>query len=521
MSSQSSNPHDTISRILQANRAELLARGGYSEDDTIRLLITPFLEHLGHAAAHRRSEHEANRNRPDEVIWDGPVSLFGNRPSRIILEAKPLGTNFDRGASRTETPARQIRRYLQNHVSSGADTYGVLTDGVRYRVSQRTGHLNDVKHVGEWNILDDQDAIAEVVNLLRHGSIPAAPQPVAATGSEARTLADAIASGRSPGRILDLLTGEQERKPEIRTELTLTGRALDAAQNDWESHAWRYGAGLRTDRPDFEGSRIATAVIRYATPEPGNPAALTRGDVALAARTFARAATCRTAAVIAYQANADGVIDRARAAVHYQGHTGMTPEFDPHNPPPSVLRSLERIRESLRRPQVSAERLTGAVTAQVIRKEFYEAIAKWTRTKQAGRSRDERQTVLRHLIRTVFAWILKEDSIIPDEPFEERFAAQHGANDYHAGILTFLFRLLNTPEPRRAEHPAPAVQEALADTPFLNGSLFADHPGDEDFTMEDSDYFGADPERPGLFTIMARYNWTTTEHTPGGERPDH
>ena len=223
MSSQPSNTHDTISQTLQANRAELLARGGYSEDDTIRLLITPFLEYLGHAAPHRRSEHEVNRNRPDEIIWDGPVSIFGNRPSRIILEAKPLGTDFDRGASRTETPARQIRRYLQNHVSSGPDTYGVLTDGVRYRVSQRTGHLNDVKHIGEWNILDGQAAIAEVVNLLRHGSIPAASQAVAATSSAARTLADAIANGRSPGRILDLLTRDQDQKPEIRTELTPAG----------------------------------------------------------------------------------------------------------------------------------------------------------------------------------------------------------------------------------------------------------------------------------------------------------
>ena len=520
MTSPASNQYGAILQTLRDNRAELLARDGYSEDDTIKLLIVPFLEYLGHQATHRASEQEANRNRPDETIWDGPVSIFRNRPSRIILEAKPLGTDFDRGASRTETPARQIRRYLQNHISSGPDTYGVLTDGVRYRVSQRTGHLNDVRHVGEWNILDATapdapNQLAELADVLRHGNVPAGREPVAAASSAARALTDAVASGRNPSRILDLLTRTQEQKPEIRNELTLTGRAFDAAQNDWESHAWRHAAGLRTGQPDFDGSRIVTAVIRYTTPEPENPAELTRGDVALAARTFARAATCRTSAVIAYQANADGVIDRARAAVHYQGHTGMTPEFDPHNPPPSVLKSLERIRESLRRQQVTPERLTSAVTAQVIRKEFYESIAGWTRAKQAGRSRDGRQTVLRHLIRTVFAWILKEDGIIPDEPFEERFAAQHGADNYHAAILTFLFRQLNTPESQRTEHPTPAVQQALADAPFLNGSLFADHSGDEAFALDDSDYFGTDPQQPGLFTIMARYNWTTTEHTPG------
>ncbi len=515
MSSQQPNPHDTIRRTLRANRAELLARGVWSEDDTIRLLITPFLEHLGHAAAHRRSEHQVNRNRPDEIIWDGPVSIFGNRPSRIILEAKPLDTNFDRGPSRTETPARQIRRYLRNHASSGPDTYGVLTDGVRYRISQRTGHLNDVKHVGEWNILDGQTAIAEVVNILRHGNIPETPEPVPATSKTARTLAEAIANGKSPNQILDLLTGAQDQEPEIDTVLALAGRALDAKQTDWENYAWCYGNGFQTDQPDLEGSRIVTAVIRYTTPEPENPSTLSRGDVALAARTFARAAVCRTSAVIAYQANADGVIDRARAAVHYQGHTGMTPEFDPHNPPLSVLWSLGRIRESLRRPQVNPERLTGAVTAQIIRKEFYEAIAGWTKAKQAGRSREERQTVLRHLIRTVFAWILKEDDIIPGELFEEWFAAQHGGDNYHAGILANLFNCLNTPKPQRPPNPTPAIQEALAATPFLNGSLFAEHPGDAALALAHSDYFSADPAQPGLFTIMARYNWTTAEHTPG------
>ena len=520
MSSQSPNPHDAILQTLRDNRAELQARGGYSEEDTTRLLITPFLEHLGHAATHRRSEHEANRNRPDEIIWDGPVSIFGRRPSRIILEAKPLDTNFDRGPSRTETPARQIKRYLQNHVSSGPDTYGVLTDGVRYRVSQRTGHLNDVKHVGEWNILDNPvadaaDPIAELANLLRHGAVAAVTVPRPATTNETRQLADAIANGRSANHILDLLTRDREYKPEIGTELTLNGRALDAAQNDWDSHAWRYGAGIQTDQPDFEGSRIATAVVRYSTPEPGTPAELTRGDVALAARTFARAATCRTAAVVAYQANADGVVDRARVAVHYQGHTGMTPGFDPHNPPPSVLRSLERIRESLRRQQVTPERLTAAVSAQVIRKEFYEAVAGWTRAKQTGRNRDGRQAVLRHLIRTMFAWILKEDGIIPSEPFEEQFAVQYGGGDYHSEILAFLFRQLNTQEDQRAEHPAPAVQDSLADTPFLNGSLFAFHSGDDDLVLDDNDYFGTDPAQPGLFTIMSRYDWTTAEHTPG------
>ena len=517
------NPHAEIIESLRLNRAELLAREGFSEEDTKRLLIAPFLAHLGYPETYRRSEYHVNSNQPDEVIWDGAASAASNRPARIILEAKPLGTGFDTGASRTETPSRQLRRYLQGHQASGADTYGVLTDGNRYRVSQRTGNGIDVKHVGEWNILDgpdllaDSEPIADLFNLLSWHSVADVRLPDKKPDSPARALTDAIAEAQSPSRILNLLTRDADLKPEITTEIALAGRALDAARTDWESHAWRYGAKIRVDTPGLEGDRVVVAVIRYAAPEPGAPDGLPRGDVALAARTFARADNARTSAVIAYQANANGFIDCARAAVHHRGHTGMTPEFDPQNPPPSVLNSLEQVLKNLRSASViNPERLTNAVAAKTIRREFYESIAEWTKSKQAGRSREQRQTILRHLIRTVFAWILKEDGVIPSAPFEESFAAQHGDGDYHRGILSFLFhKRLNTPGFERVSHPSDAVELALADAPFLNGSLFAEHPGDDDLRLSDEDYFGISPAKPGLFTIMSRYDWTAAEHTPG------
>ena len=525
MVSQTPIGHDEIRAILQENRAELLARERYSEDDTIRLLITPFLEHLGHRASHRRSEHEINRNRPDEIIYDRPASRAGDLPCRIILEAKPLGTEFDRGPSRTETPARQARRYLRDHPASGPDTYGVLTDGNKYRISRRTGHGEDIRHVGEWNILDGpglegQDPIAEVIRLIRLDAVNAALEPEQATEQKrlanARTLATSIAGGYSPTQILAALTRSSQQKPTIGTELTLTGRALDASHNDWENHAWQYGPRIRSDNLDFDGNPAVVAVVKYGPPDIGEAPELRRGDVALAARTFSRASTSRVAVLVAYQANLDGVIDRARLVVQRQGHTGMTPEFDPHNPPASALQALEQIREALHgRDAIAPERLTNAVNAKAIRKEFYESIAAWTKARQFGKTDLQRQAILRHLIRTVFAWILKEDGIIPAEPFEEQFAARCGDGDYHNTILVFLFhQRLNTPTEQRFAHADPQVDDAMAATPFLNGSLFAEHTGDDQLDISDDDYFGADPGQPGLFTMMSRYNWTTAEHTP-------
>ena len=44
----------------------------------------------------------------------------------------------------------------------------------------------------------------------------------------------------------------------------------------------------------------------------------------------------------------------------------------------------------------------------------------------------------------------------------------------------------------------------------MNGSLFAEHTGDDYLKIPDEDYFG--PE--GLFTILGEYGWTASEHTP-------
>jgi hypothetical protein len=522
------NQHTSIIESLRTSRNELMAREGYSEEDTKRLLIAPLLEYLGYPDSYRRSELHVKSNKPDEVIWDTPVSLSGNRSCQIILEAKPLGTDFDTGPSRTETPARQLRRYLQGHSASGPNTYGVLTDGNHYRVSQRTGHGVDVRHIGDWYILDEQssfdgtDPLTELFDLLCHDSLSKTPQPELGRASAVRRLTDAIADGRSLDAILDLITRERELRPGIANEITLAGKTQDAERNDWEAHEWRYGAELLIEGDNLtliedDQNRVVTAVIRYTTPEPGAPDGLPRSDVALAARAFARIGNSRTATIITYQANSEGEIDRARVAVHHRGHTGMTPEFDPQNPPPSVIKNLEKIRTALnsRRP-VRPDRLTSPVTAKRIRREFYESIAQWTKSKQVGQNREQRHTILRHLIRTVFAWILKEDGIIPSEPFEEWFAVQYGEGDYHANILTFMFHnRLNTPGYDRVEHPSDAVQKALATTPFLNGSLFAEHPGDDELGLSDGDYFSTNPNRPGLFTIMGRYDWTTAEHTPG------
>ena len=511
-----------IRNRLREGRSELRRRGGFTEEDTRSVLVSPFLDALGYDALHRKSELQDRGNTPDEVAFAKPPGQSSQRHARVILEAKPLGTDFDMGPSRSETPERQLKRYLQNHIASGPNTFGLLTDGERYRVFQRTGHLTDIRYFGEFNILDDApedqvDVIEQLESLLGRDALASLGETKPESIWAARRLVSVIADpGVSSDWLLNQLVASSETCQSISVE-SLNGRARDVCQNDWRRADWRRGPSVEAPQPDLEGTRLVTAIVEFNLPSIGSPRDITRGDVAMAANVVARQTTCRTAVVIARQANSAGVIDKARVAVHHQGRTAMTYEFDPYNPPISVLKSVERVIKILRgRKAVSPQRLISAVTAKTIRKEFYLSVAQWLQSKQNRRGKLYRQSILRHLIRTVFAWILKEDGILPSEPFEDSFAKRHESIDYHNDVLMFVFyERLNVPEIDRIKHSADSVDQVLHSVPFLNGSLFARHAGDSELDLSFDDYFGVQPERPGLFTIMSRYDWTTDEHTPG------
>ena len=55
----------------------------------------------------------------------------------------------------------------------------------------------------------------------------------------------------------------------------------------------------------------------------------------------------------------------------------------------------------------------------------------------------------------------------------------------------------------------------MSRVPFLNGSLFAKHDGDDQLFIAPELYWNTDEKNLGLFTILSRYHWTLDEHKPG------
>ena len=519
----------TTAETLFANRQNLLALGNYSEEDTVSHLIDPVLSFLGYPVTHQRRELQSGGNRPDIVLYDVPAGLAGRRPANSILEAKPWKFDLSgTGKAKVNRPKSQLHRYLLGHEASRPGTFGFLTDGDVWYVTQRTAE--GVRLVNEWRLLrETEDACANYLLEIRSAlaqqeTIEVRPAPVGKT-RKADQICRAIASGTSPDGILNLLAGKTGKRDLQSLGMQLSGKAEQAEQYDWQRYAYAHAGKIRYEgqQPLKNEDDICVAVVFAADAESEDDAVLYREDVAIAATTFARTAPAKISVVLMVQPDEQGEPASVRLAVHHQGHTGMTTEFNPHTPAPNAVRVIQRICDQINKKMpVKAKTLVDIVAAKTVRKEFYEKVTEgWTlrqyrrATGSQKRRHAYREAVLRHLIRTVFAWILKEDGKLPPEVFDEAFARREGNGNYHGDILTFMFHeRLNQAEPARIAHGNPAIEEALRDTRFLNGSLFARHNDDGLVQMYDADYFGTDPAQLGLFTILSEYDWTAAEHTP-------
>ena len=529
---------DSVAASLREGMQHIAGRGELvNEASTLSLLIQPALSALGYPATHRIPEYGEQRNRLDEACF---LNVVNSNPGHaaVIVEAKEYGTDFDKSVGRYGSPDRQIQRYLKQHVASGPNTLGVLTDGAKWRIYRRAGNVSnpDVEFLVEHNFrplaqpeqaaLDDFDEdllqrLQDLVERLARSSVTfrTIPSRSPAQVNPADSLFAAIAENLQPDYILRQLLNEPQImvQTNLADDVTLQGVRKDVHDKDWETYAYTAAIPIQSNNPTLTGNRAAIAVVQYGH----DPArGLSRPDAALCARTFASASEAGAAVVLAYSAAPDDGIE-ARLAVAAGGQVNMTAAFDPTLPAPSARTAIGQLLPLLRSPGddgLAADKLLAPLEAAPLRQQFYREVAQWTGRMQKGKDRRQRQAILRHLVRVMFAWILKEESVIPPELFERAFVNAHldATEHYHADVLRFLFhQRLNVPHPVRSAHAVAAIQEAMEQTPFLNGSLFAEHSDDDELHIAPEDYWSADEREPGLFTILSRYHWTMDEHRPG------
>ncbi len=263
---------------------------------------------------------------------------------------------------------------------------------------------------------------------------------------------------------------------------TLKGIQRDQVHTDWLIHAHSDGPAAshagEGQAPLFD-RHVRVAAVRFSSNAPG----LGRTEAARCARIFASAAPASAAVVVVWQSPPKGPA-LARLVVALKRQVFMTQPFDPALLPPTVRRAATTIVDLLPLDEVDPQKFADALDVQPLQRDFYRQVRSWMRrlrhddsifrgSLSSGRRHD---ILLRHLIRILFVWILRENGTIPVPLFAHGLREDHGIQDYHREVLRFLFEeRLNTEPHERRDH---AIAE-FAEVPFLNGSLFEPRMGDD------------------------------------------
>ena len=431
--------------------------GTVTEADTQVHLIEPVLKALGYPADRTRREVADAGNKPDRVVWAVALDEMNGteRPARFLVEEKRLGTDFDKpGWSRADTPARQIQRYLEQHRLADDATIGILTDGRVWRIYERRsdpdGYAvaalsaeyaldNDGTAAALLAVPKQQDGVRALAARLGAATFESGEVPAPLFPEARGFLAEAVSAARGgrPAAALKALCGQDIGVLDVL--LPEAGLIADARRHDWEpGFVVGEGPSYTSSRP-VQGlllgpPRIRMAAVPFRNDGRAGGQSLRKGDIALCAHAFAQSGDplvlCAWSGH-AHEAEGDRPALRMRLALHAGGRTSMTPEFDPDLPPTSVLVTADKVVGLLRGPEVerTPAKLLAAFDVHPLQEWFYERVEGWLEARLTGDGSHD-MAMVRHLIRVMFAWILKEHGLVPRSLFDRAFVRHvfgHGA----------------------------------------------------------------------------------------------
>ncbi|MXZ55368.1 MAG: hypothetical protein F4227_01065 [Gammaproteobacteria bacterium] len=444
-----------------------------NEEDVKVEIVEPVLRDvLGYSSQDIRREHQLKSKRLDFLCRrpDGKLD--------VIVEAKALGVNLDLRPSRSDSAKRipkiQLEEYLRKRPDSEHGVFGLLTNGEEWRVCRRIE--NDIVWLSSAIAPTSIELRLALKPMLSRAMLPDESSKYSTTlGQE---ILDHITSSTNHHCLLKRIAGEELYIQE-HTKLVSSFRTEPTSTSNDDLLNETYFVTL--------GSLAQDGILSVA-------------DVYDALReTYLLHSSIRVSGIgIAF--GGDSESETACRVFAWDGNTLHTSNsFSPDLPGTRVLRQLESL---ARWKSGRSNQLIEQLNARSIQKEFYDEIAAWF--KRTGTELND----LRHLVRILFTWFLKEHGIIPTELFEKH------ADIHIHDQLEHLFTQTLSMEQNRRKVPKrlQTLKEALYDAPFLNGSLFNEDKALLRTLIPDLEYIRAGKSEDGLFTILKRYDWTLTEH---------
>ena len=444
-----------------------------SERDVEAMIVEPVLINaLNYSTDYIHRNHYRKSKMPDFICRrsDGELDL--------IVEVKNLDVDLDLRPSRndpaTRIPKIQLEEYLRKRPDSKHGVFGLLTNGEEWRVCRRI--KSDIVWLSS-SVATTSADLADTLNpLVNREKID---DDVSRYSTDrGRTILEQIESASDHRDLIEKLL-PIDLLVEHHTDLVTSVRLSDTSDESDHLFSEVHFATIGSLVQDGE---LPVADIYEPLRETYllNPAITVIGiGIAFDGQQPAPA-SCR---IFVW----DG--DRL--------HTSSL--FDPLLPGTRVLRQMESL---ARWRDGESTDLLELLNARAIHAEFYNEIANWF--KRTGTTLND----LRHLIRVLFTWFLKEHGVIEGEPFE-----RHADATIHEQLV-YLFTQALSKEPIQRDVPQRLkhLKEVFLHAPFLNGSLFNDDPNLLRSELADSDYTSVEETDTGLLTILKRYAWTLTEH---------
>ena len=491
LTDDTSNPDVASAGDWYADRlCDLQSKSDPNEADVTDAVVRPLLERiLGYSvqeidAQPTGRDLTGRQRRPDFICSAG-----GSAQAAVIVEVKALGKDLISRASPNapieSAPLGQLEDYLRRHRQSGDGTWGLVTNGIEWIITRRDGEdvlpFSQTLTVEIRSSIDADKALAELI---------ASPKPKwkATPADDASDWLEAVTECESPKDFLARLVPVDH---EVRDD-----SAIQSAAGETIAHV---RSGMLWPGMDMFPQEVFVACLRLDYFD----GLLSPADIAQKLDELDTFVGQAVAGVAYTNSGADG-IRKCRGFVRTEGHLFATALIDPWLPGSRAARQFEVLSRgwSAEKP----EEIIEALSSTPLQRQFHEQVGAWFETTR------EETNELRHLIRVMFAWLLQERGVLPQNALWDTTYIPKSEHEIHEHVNWLFTNVLAVPSDMRKLpadlHP---WQRALVDTaPFLNGSLFSGldvHEKPENFTNEQ--YIG----RGGLLTILRRFDWTLHDRT--------
>ena len=362
-------------------------------------------------------EHRGGGERPDFVCYneDGRVDL--------IVEGKDLCVDLDKRPSRsdpsTRIPKIQLDQYLRKHPDSGHGVFGILSNGNEWRVCRRIE--NDIEWLSEKKADTEQELRDALEPLIKREALKPDTRYSLKDGIE---WLDKIIEFPSPNALLEQINPTEESVFQHNDYVVSVQVATEPRSGSL-----------------FDGINYLTTMTSM-----GDDGIISISDIRELLKEAQFASEDDILAGIATAKVKEGNSSRCKACrifVWEDGKLHTSSEFDPQLP---GTRAVSQLNDLASWRAGKPFRLMESLSAKSVQEAFYDDLAGWF--SRTGTSLND----LRHLIRVLFAWFLKEHGYIPHELFEK-----HRNINVHDQLEQLFTKTLSVHPAERPPPPPPLL----------------------------------------------------------------